>query len=97
MGLLWVIDEVDLLCRPSGMSENLKALVNYGRHAGAITIANARRPHAVHRDLTALARTMVLFRTIEPGDVRYIRDFAGADTAKALSALQGHDFLIAEV
>jgi energy-coupling factor transporter ATP-binding protein EcfA2 len=96
-GMLWILDEVDMLSKPAGMTQNLKLLANYGRHADAITICNCRRPHAVHRDLTALARTMVLFRTVEPGDVRYIRDFAGQDVADKVASLEGHSFTVSEV
>lgn len=68
-----MIDEVDRYA-PGGphLSRPVRALFNYRRHYGVSLISVARRPAAVHRDISALSSDFYLFHTHEKRDLDYI-------------------------
>jgi len=72
--VLWV-DEVDRYCGPHSINENLKWILNYGRHRQISTIGIARRAASVHRDLSANADWIVVHQTRENRDLQYLSEF----------------------
>lgn len=90
-GVTVLIDEIDRICSPSSITPGLKRLVNYGRHFGVSLIALARRPRAIHHDLTSQADRMIIGQMQEPADVDYLRKFIGLDLAARVKALREPD------
>lgn len=84
---LLVIDEVNLYCGPARGSEPLLELLRIGRHSCIDIEFAARRPAEVHRDLTAQADELVFFRTTEPRDLLWIREYCGEAFASRLPTL----------
>ena len=87
-----LLDEVDLICGPSAGRDNpVLWAANYGRHSGLMLICTARRPARIHRDLTALADRIILYRLTEPRDLAYVREYCGAEMADRVARLGSHE------
>jgi len=85
--LTLVVDEVNLYCSPSGADPELLELLRLGRHARLDLYLAARRPAEVHRDVTAQADEITVFRTTESRDLDYFSRLAGQDFADRLTTL----------
>lgn len=88
--IVW--EEVDNFIGPGKLPPWAFRLVNEGRHRGVRIIATARRPARVSRDLTANASRLIVFRTTEPVDLKYLREYVGAE-AEVLPGLPDHHAL----
>ena len=77
--LLVVWEEVDRWLGPAaGRRDSAAAkIINAGRHRDLGVWGAARRPAAVPRDLTANANRICAFRSFEPRDLAYLREFVG--------------------
>lgn len=93
-GVTLLIDEADRLCSAVSITEGMRRLFNYGRHFGVSVIAVARRPRAVHRDVTANADVIVIGQTQEPRDLDYLAEFVGEAGASRATELAPHEFVV---
>jgi hypothetical protein len=75
----------------------LSYIVEYGRHRGISLMALTRRPASIPRTLTANASRAVVFKTVEPRDVKYWADFLPDGGAAAIQGLEGHGFVDADL
>ncbi len=82
-----LLDEADQVAQPGRETKIFKLLASQGRHDGIELVACARRPVELSRLLTANADDMILCRTQEPDDVRYLRSIIGDEAADAVSEL----------
>lgn len=73
--LVW--EEADIWIGPTRLPTFARRIINQGRHRDIRVIACARRPAQLARDVTANASRICAFRTQEPRDVQYLRDFIG--------------------
>jgi hypothetical protein len=62
--------------------------VERGRHYGVGLFLATRRPSRLWRTATANADVLIAFRTFEPRDVEYLRDYGGKPAAEALGRLR---------
>lgn len=83
--LVW--EEVDGVSDAGKLPDRAFKLVNQGRHRRIRLIACSRRPARVSRDLTANASRLVVFRTREPRDLKYLGEFVDETAAMALPDL----------
>lgn len=90
------IDEVDRFCSPHAIGREFRSLLNYRRHLGIDLILVARRPAAIHRDLSALASKICIFHTHERRDLDYIRGSIGDEYAEKCCNLPAHGYLEAD-
>ena len=67
--------------------------VERGRHYGVALFLATRRPARVWRTATANASRLYAFRTMEPRDVAYVRDYAGKAAAEQLGQLPRFTYL----
>jgi SpoVK/Ycf46/Vps4 family AAA+-type ATPase len=96
-GNLWLfVDEIDMYLDPFDPDENLMKVIRYGRHKGISLCGICQRPAAVRKDLLAQADLVLLFQTVEPNDLRYLKAFVGADP-QVLSALPERRYLVARM
>lgn len=83
-----VCEEIDLVSAAGKMPFGLKKIINYGRHNAINLLALSRRAHAIPRDLTANADTIVTFNQQEPRDLKYLSDFMGESNAELVRKLE---------
>ncbi len=87
------IDEVDRFCNPHFIPREFRDLLNFRRHLDIDLILVARRPAAVHRDLSALADRVCIFHTHERRDLDYIRGSVGEEFSSKCANLTYHQYL----
>jgi len=87
------VDEVDQFCNPQQMPAWLGKLVNFQRHYNVDLIFAARRPAAIHRDITALADEICFFHMHEMRDLAYVSNLCGKKFSDAVYALQEREFM----
>lgn len=91
--LLW--DEIDRFQSPHRLPEYADVIVNAGRHKGVSVVACSRRPPQVHGDLRANASRLIVFRTVEPDDVKYLRHrIEDRAAVEALRQLGDHEAVV---
>lgn len=83
-----VIDEIDKFCSPQSIPLSLGELLNYRRHYGISLTVVARRAAKIHKDVTALASTIFLFRMHAKVDLQFVREEVGDDYAEACRRLK---------
>jgi len=95
-GVLYAVDEVDLFCDPGVKLKDgcpqLHQVVEYGRHHGVSMTFTTRRPHAVSRSLTAEVAEFRIFKTNEPLDKKYLREYIGS-AVQQLPKLGKYEYL----
>ena len=90
----WLImDEADLFAPARGLSRPMRDAIARGRHWGLSIIYASRRPAEVNRLLTSQTTRFIVFRTREPGDLRYLRAFIGEEAAAAAPTLPKFAYL----
>lgn len=93
-GAIWVCqDEAGKWQNPSDITPNVKALLNYGRHAHVNQIYAVRRPVELHRDTTAQTDAFYIFNTVEPRDVDYLAGVIGRANAESLKNLAHYEYV----
>jgi hypothetical protein len=95
--MLFVIEEIPLLCSASYVPPELGKLVRLGRHRRVSLLWTAQRMAEVSRTLTAMTDIFVLFATTEPRDLDAIHDRCGDEIADKVSRLGLHDFIVWDV
>lgn len=89
-----LVDEIDRMCSAHSIPAPLHRIVNYGRHFSVSLIALARRPRAMHRDITAMADRIIVGEMQEPADLEYLAEFIGESLAERASGLAPREFLV---
>lgn len=85
--VLVVWDEADLFMTAQRLPEEAYRLWNMGRHRSVRVFACSRRPARVSRDCTANLTRACVFRTQEPHDWRFLKDFMEPSAAAAAREL----------
>lgn len=88
-----LLEEADLIAPPGREPWILKRLAAQGRHWGIELIPCSRRPSEVSRHLTANADELNIFRTQEPRDLAYYRQFIDGDAVDAVALLDKYEFI----
>ncbi len=85
-----VVDEMDKYNKSTEMLD----IIHYGRHFNINLICNSRRYTDLPRLLTSQADNMYIFRTQEPRDIQYIKDYCGHSAASKIVNLKPFHYLI---
>lgn len=88
-----VIDEADLFAPSRGLSRPMRDAIARGRHWALSIIYASRRPAEVNRLLTSQTTRFIVFRTREPGDLRYLKAFIGEEAADRAPDLPKFSYL----
>ncbi len=88
-----VMDEADLFAPSRGLSRPMREAIARGRHWCLSIIYASRRPAEVNRLLTSQTTRFIVFRTREPGDLRYLKAFIGEEAADRAATLQKFQYL----
>lgn len=84
---LFVVEEADMFCDPTSISERFEHLIKYGRHARTHPLCVSRTPSEMHRLLTRQAYEIYAFTIAEPRDLDYLRRYVSERFADGLAAL----------
>lgn len=84
-----IIEEVDQYATPHDIPADLRRLLKVGRHFNVGMVFVSRRPAEINRLITSQTREFILFRLIEPADLRYLSSVVGpvADDVSSLPDL----------
>jgi len=95
---VFVVEEVDAVTSPSYAPPNFDNLNRSGRHWDLSLICLSQRPRKVYRNLTSQANKIIVFSIIEPGDLAYLKDYAGIspEEVKVLSK-ENHEMIVKEI
>lgn len=88
-----VYEEIDLLCSPHYLPDNLSDSIRRGRHYNVSLIAVSRSPAEVSRLLTSQAHQFYIFRFSEPRQIDYFRARFGDETAEKILLLNEHRYI----
>lgn len=93
--IVFAIDEADVVfnVRDPVLPEGLFNILQYGRHRNITLICLARRPHEIHRTVTALADEFYLFQQTEPRDIEFIRQTLSQEDVDDAKNLQEYEYL----
>ncbi len=83
------IDEADHYIKSSELSD----LIDYGRHSANNVYGNTRRYTDIPRKLTANSDIINIFRTNEPRDLQYLREFCGKEILTDIQALPDYHYI----
>lgn len=73
-----VVDEIDQFASSKRyISNDVKIIVVRGRAQGIGLIVNTRRPSDIHKDIRANSDHVVVFRTVEAMDLKYVSQWIG--------------------
>lgn len=94
-----IVEEVDTYATPNYCPSELLVLLKKGRHYGVSMVFVSRRPAEIHRMITAQSQRFILFRILEPNDVRYLKSIVGesADRLPSLPVLSYIDWRHGEI
>lgn len=95
--VLFIVEEIPLLCSPSFLPPELDRIVRLGRHQGVDFLWTCQRMSEVARRLTAATDLFILFRHSEPRDLDAIADRCGRQLSEKVAALGLHDYLVWDV
>jgi hypothetical protein len=84
-------EEVDWICKPTGIHPTFEKILKYGRHRQISILAVSRRPAEVSRDLSSAADELISFYQQEPRDLDYLAK-CGFD-AEQLKTLPKYEYL----
>jgi len=93
-GFTIFIDEIDQFCSTKHLPRNVGKLVNFQRHWKVDLIFAARRPAAIHRDITSLADEIYFFHMHEGRDLLYVKDLCGGVFADRVKALKQREYMM---
>ncbi|MGB8540260.1 MAG: hypothetical protein WCD49_01360 [Candidatus Acidiferrales bacterium] len=95
--MLFVIEEVPLVCKAGYMPPMFGRIVRTGRHKGIDVLWTAQRAAEVSRTLTAMTDVWILFSQTEPRDLDAIAERCGREIACRVAELGLHDFFVWDV
>lgn len=82
--VLFVVEEVDLVCNLHSSQYWFDALIKRGRHRDVSLLTTSRRPAEVSRLLTSQAHNIYAFNTTEPNDIKYLSGYVGKDAERLI-------------
>jgi hypothetical protein len=95
---VFVVEEVDTVTTPTYAPPNFSNLNRSGRHWDLSLICLSQRPRKVYRNLTSQADKIIVFSIIEPGDIVYLKDYAGINPEDIqILNLSKHDCIIKKI
>lgn len=83
-----VIEEVDQLCSPHYIHEDMKLAADIGRHRNLNLIYICRAFSEISKTLTRGTNSFILFNTHEPRDLIAIEDRFGSEVSDAVTRLR---------
>lgn len=89
-----LIDEADFVCSPQYQSNELKELINVGRHDGVDSLLIARMPQRLHTDARGNASTVFCFKLTDDSALGYVRSAIGKQAAEKIRTLEQYSFLV---
>lgn len=92
-GTLLVVDEMDRMCSPNSLPEEMHKLANYARHYGVSVIGIARSPKRIHSDFRRNADEFYVGKLHEPSDVDYLNEYAGNDFCDRARTVEDYQFI----
>lgn len=92
-GTLLVVDEMDRMCGPSSLPEEMHKLANYSRHYGVSLIGIARSPKKIHPDFRRNADEFYVGELHEPSDIDYLNEYAGSEFCNRARSVQPFEFI----
>lgn len=87
-----IIEEVDIICKPSYISEQFGNCIKRGRHRGINLIASSRRPAEINRLLTSQCNELITFCITEPLDLKYLNSYTEG-SQEIIKSLEKFEFL----
>ncbi len=93
--MLIVWEELDIYFDGSGSTFSPLGfqIVHTGRHKGLTTITTSRAPGLIPKKLTRNVQRIAVFKTDEPGDLRYLAEKIGAANADRIQRLGEYQYL----
>lgn len=91
--LKFLVDEADFICSPQYQSQELKEVVNVGRHDLVDSWFIARMPQRLHTDARGNATTIYCFRLTDDSALGYIKKAVGRKAAEKVRTLPQYSFL----
>lgn len=85
-GMALHCSELDLYA-PTNADDSITGLWRRGRHVGLSIFAATQRPHGVSRAVTGMSSWVLVTRTQEPRDLRYLADFIPPNAYREVVAL----------
>jgi hypothetical protein len=95
--MLFVIEEVPLVCKAGYVPSMFGRIVRTGRHKGIDVLWTAQRAAEVSRTLTAMTDVWVFFSQTEPRDLDAIAERCGREVADKVAGLGLHDSFVWDV
>jgi hypothetical protein len=95
--MLFVIEEVPLICKAGYLPPMFGRIVRTGRHKGIDVLWTAQRAAEVSRTLTAMTDVWIFFSQTEPRDLDAIAERCGREIAGRVAELGLHDFFVWDV
>lgn len=89
--VLFVVEEVPLVCRANFLSTTFGRLVRTGRHQQIDLLWTAQRASEVSRTLTSATDIWIFFSQTEPRDLDAIAERCGRDIADQVAGLGLHE------
>jgi hypothetical protein len=95
---VFVVEEVDAVTTPTYAPPNCDNLNRSSRHWDLSLIWLSQRPRKVYRNLTSNANKIIVFSINEPGDIQYLKDYAGIDPEEIQKlSKENHEKIIKEI
>lgn len=83
-----VWDEADFFMGPARVPPNAYRIINAGRHHGLRIFACARRFRAIPRHLSANSQRIIVFRSTEPSDLKWVEQVMTREVAVMVPVLK---------
>jgi hypothetical protein len=91
--LILLIDEADFICSSDYQSQELKEVVNVGRHDLVDSWFIARIPQRLHVDARANATKIFCFKLTDDSALKYIKNAIGQKAVEKIRVLEKYSFL----
>lgn len=82
-----VIDEADFVCTPHSQSQDLKFIINKGRHDNVDTHVIARNPNRIHTDIRANCSKIVTYKLTTALSVDFLLTNFGRENCNLIQKL----------
>lgn len=93
-GDLWfVAEEMDIYYPSTRIGFWGAMILRRGRSRGIHFIGCTQRPKRVNRDVTSQATEAYIFKTTEPGDIDYIKEWLGSDIESQIKTLGAYEYV----
>lgn len=86
-GMALQCSELDLFA-PTNAHADVAGLWRRGRHVGLSVFGASQRPHGIARIVTAMSGWVLVTKTQEPADLKYLSDFLPSSAMREVEALR---------